>query len=61
MLQELQLGRPVEHQPAGKIIQVIDAMPGSVVPLAMFSVSIENHSGTPKKCFTLGLECLGHF
>ena len=36
MLQELQLGRPVEHQPAGKIIQVIDAMPGSVVPLAMF-------------------------
>ena len=23
-----------------------------------FSVSIENHSGTPKTCFTLGLECL---
>ena len=27
----------------------------------VFSVSIENHSGTPKTCFTLGLECLGHF
>ena len=26
-----------------------------------FSVSMESHSRTPKSCFILGLECLGHF
>ena len=25
-----------------------------------FSVSMQNHSRTPKTCFTLGLECLCH-
>ena len=33
----------------------------SSLEMCFFSVSMQNHSRTPKTCFTLGLECLGHF
>ena len=65
------LGKGSEEKKSGKSVVFCQTRGGGIskgkqktkpqVWKCVFSVSIENHSGTPKTCFTLGLECLGHF
>ena len=54
----LVFGLPSETPLLSEGVSKVGQKPNPLFANVFFSVSMQNHSRTPKTCFTLGLECL---